>query len=72
MKVDEGILAEWRAKYLKYLIQTETFFKPQQRKANEGVRISHLDPETGMNSRVSPRYQHYDAGNEGSRSRGPG
>ena len=33
------------------MIQTGVFFKPQRRKANEGVRISHLDPETRMNSR---------------------
>ena len=33
------------------MIQTGIFFKPQRRKANEGVRISHLDPETRMNSR---------------------
>ena len=33
------------------MIQTGTLFKPQRRKANEGVRISHLDPEPRMNSR---------------------
>ena len=33
------------------MVQTGVFFKPQRRKANEGVRISHLDPETRMNSR---------------------
>ena len=33
------------------MIQTGIFFKPQRRKANEGVRISHLDPGTRMNSR---------------------
>ena len=27
------------------------FEKPQRRKANEGVRISHLNPETRMNSK---------------------
>ena len=27
------------------------FFKPQRRKANEGVRISNLNPDTRMNSR---------------------
>ena len=27
------------------------FSKPQRRKANEGVRIAHLDPETRMNSK---------------------
>ena len=32
------------------MVQTGVFFKPQRRKANEGVRISHLDPETRMNS----------------------
>ena len=32
------------------MIQTGVFFKPQRRKANKGVRISHLDPETRMNS----------------------
>ena len=31
--------------------KTETFRKPQRRKANEGVRIFHLDPETRMNSK---------------------
>ena len=29
----------------------KTFRKPQRRKADEGVRISHLDPETRMNSK---------------------
>ena len=33
------------------MVQTGVFFKPQRRKANEGVKISHLDPETRMNSR---------------------
>ena len=33
------------------MIQTGVFFKPQRRKANEGVRMSHLNPETRMNSR---------------------
>ena len=33
------------------MIQTGVFFKTQRRKANEGGRISHLDPETRMNSR---------------------
>ena len=28
-----------------------TFLKPQRRKADEGVRISHLNPDTRMNSR---------------------
>ena len=28
-----------------------TFFKPQRRKADEGVRISHLNPDTRMNSK---------------------
>ena len=27
------------------------FKKPQRRKADEGVRIAHLDPETRMNSK---------------------
>ena len=27
------------------------FFKPQRRKANEGVRISNLNPDTRMNSK---------------------
>ena len=31
--------------------RTGIFFKPQRRKANEGVRISHLNPETRMNSK---------------------
>ena len=31
--------------------QKGTFLKPQRRKANEGVRISHLNPDTRMNSR---------------------
>ena len=30
---------------------TQFFSKPQRRKANEGVRIAHLDPNTRMNSR---------------------
>ena len=30
---------------------TGTFFKPQRRKADEGVRISHLNPDTRMNSK---------------------
>ena len=30
---------------------TSVFAKPQRRKANEGVRISHLDPNTRMNSK---------------------
>mgnify|MGYP001465026839 CR=1 FL=1 len=30
---------------------TNFFSKPQRRKANEGVRIAHLDPETRMNSK---------------------
>ena len=30
---------------------TSVFVKPQRRKANEGVRISHLDPNTRMNSK---------------------
>ena len=30
---------------------TQFFSKPQRRKANEGVRIANLDPETRMNSR---------------------
>ena len=29
----------------------KVFRKPQRRKANEGVRISHLDPDTRMNSK---------------------
>ena len=29
----------------------QVFFKPQRRKANEGVRIANLDPDTRMNSR---------------------
>ena len=29
----------------------KVFVKPQRRKADEGVRISHLDPETRMNSK---------------------
>ena len=31
--------------------RTGIFVKPQRRKANEGVRISHLNPDTRMNSR---------------------
>ena len=31
--------------------RTGVFFKPQRRKANEGVRISNLNPETRMNSK---------------------
>ena len=31
--------------------QKGTFLKPQRRKADEGVRISHLNPDTRMNSR---------------------
>ena len=31
--------------------RTGVFSKPQRRKANEGVRISHLNPETRMNSK---------------------
>ena len=30
---------------------TKIFRKPQRRKANEGVRIFHLDPDTRMNSK---------------------
>ena len=30
---------------------TKVFKKPQRRKADEGVRIAHLDPETRMNSK---------------------
>ena len=30
---------------------TGIFFKPQRRKADEGVRISHLNPNTRMNSK---------------------
>ena len=30
---------------------TSVFAKPQRRKANEGVRISNLDPDTRMNSK---------------------
>ena len=30
---------------------TQFFRLPQRRKANEGVRIAHLDPETRMNSK---------------------
>ena len=33
------------------MTQTGIFFKPQRRKANEGVRISHLNPDTRMNSK---------------------
>ena len=33
------------------MTQTGIFFKPQKRKANEGVRISHLNPDTRMNSK---------------------
>ena len=33
------------------MVQTGVFFKYQRRKANDGVRISHLDPGTRMNSR---------------------
>ena len=33
------------------MTQTGIYFKPQRRKANEGVRISHLNPETRMNSK---------------------
>ena len=33
------------------MTQTGIFFKPQRRKANEGVRISNLSPDTRMNSR---------------------
>ena len=33
------------------MTQTGIFFKPQRRKADEGVRISHLNPDTRMNSR---------------------
>ena len=29
----------------------KVFRKPQRRKANEGVRIAHLDPETRMKSK---------------------
>ena len=31
--------------------RTGVFVKPQRRKANEGVRISHLNPDTRMNSK---------------------
>ena len=30
---------------------TGVFFKPQRRKADEGVRISHFNPDTRMNSK---------------------
>ena len=30
---------------------TQVFTKPQRRKANEGVRIAHLNPDTRMNSK---------------------
>ena len=33
------------------MAKTGVFFKPQRRKANEGVRISNLNPETRMNSK---------------------
>ena len=33
------------------MTQTGIFFKPQRRKADEGVRISHLNPDTRMNSK---------------------
>ena len=33
------------------MTQTGIYFKPQRRKANEGVRISHLNPDTRMNSK---------------------
>ena len=33
------------------MILTGVFFKPQRRKADEGVRISHLNPDTRMNSK---------------------
>ena len=33
------------------MIRTGVFVKPQRRKANEGVRISHLNPDTRMNSK---------------------
>ena len=33
------------------MMLTKVFRKPQRRKADEGVRIAHLDPETRMNSK---------------------
>ena len=33
------------------MTQVGIFFKPQRRKANEGARISNLNPDTRMNSR---------------------
>ena len=33
------------------MTRTGVFFKPQRRKANEGVRISNLNPDTRMNSK---------------------
>ena len=39
----------WNIKSI--FIMAYIFFKPQRRKANEGVRISNLNPETRMNSK---------------------
>ena len=33
------------------MVRTGVFVKPQRRKANEGVRISNLNPDTRMNSK---------------------
>ena len=41
------------------MAMTGVFFKPQRRKANEGVRISNLNPETRMNSKDEFRQEGY-------------
>ena len=44
-RMDVGIFEHFK------MTQTGIFFKPQRRKADEGVRISHLNPDTRMNSK---------------------
>ena len=60
-----GVVAIWhQIIWQPYIVH---LYITSNRKANEGVRISHLDLETRMNSRDEFR-QHYD---QGRRSLGP-
>ena len=51
MEKHGGVLQVPMFSYFKMKL-TQIFYKPQMRKAEEGVRIVHLNPDTRMNSKL--------------------